>query len=336
MELTQEQTSAIKGLAILCMLWHHLFLDTLDYGSFVNGLAVLGKVCVCLFLFVSGYGLTKQFDKIEKHSIRNTILFVIRRYAKFFMSYWFCFIVVIMIGNLCGYTITEAYPQGRNHFKCFLFDLFGCLGYESYLSTWWFNKLIIQLYLIFPFLFLLLRKKVATLLGLAIFFVVEQFSLLPFFFVIEGGLVAFYLGMIFGQWGKEWKVRHLRVAFWGSIALVVALISIRFELPEVRFMIVDGFIALGVGVIISLIGGRYGFPILRFFGQYATIMYLTHTLFHRLFGKYIYSLPFAPLCFLLFLAIATIAVIVIQRTQLLCRYDKLQAFVLNKINCIKT
>ena len=99
MELTQEQTSAIKGLAILCMLWHHLFLDTLDYGSFVNGLAVLGKVCVCLFLFVSGYGLTKQFDKIEKHSIRNTILFVIRRYAKFFMSYWFCFIVVIMIGN---------------------------------------------------------------------------------------------------------------------------------------------------------------------------------------------------------------------------------------------
>ena len=56
--------------------------------------------------------------------------------------------------------------------------------------------------------------------------------------------------MIFGQWGKEWKVRHQEVAFWGCIALVVALISIRFEQPEIRFMIVDGFIALGVGVII--------------------------------------------------------------------------------------
>lgn len=59
MELTKQDTIAIKGIAILLMLWHHLFLSTVEYGVCANSFSSIAKLCVALFLFVSGYGLTK-------------------------------------------------------------------------------------------------------------------------------------------------------------------------------------------------------------------------------------------------------------------------------------
>ena len=63
-ELTLHDTSILKGIAICAMLWHHLFLLHPDYGNVVYHLALLGKVCVAIFLLLSGYGLTIQMNKL--------------------------------------------------------------------------------------------------------------------------------------------------------------------------------------------------------------------------------------------------------------------------------
>lgn len=62
--LTLHDTSILKGIAICAMLWHHLFYENPEYGLFVWHLALLGKVCVAIFLLLSGYGLTIQMDKL--------------------------------------------------------------------------------------------------------------------------------------------------------------------------------------------------------------------------------------------------------------------------------
>ncbi len=62
--LTFFDTSIIKGLAICAMLWHHLFYEHPEYGNTVFQLALLCKVCVSLFLMLSGYGLTMQYNKV--------------------------------------------------------------------------------------------------------------------------------------------------------------------------------------------------------------------------------------------------------------------------------
>jgi peptidoglycan/LPS O-acetylase OafA/YrhL len=199
MELSRSDTTAIKGIAILLMLWHHLFLNTMAYGTLTHSLAVVFKVCVALFLFASGYGLTKQYSQLEKPYFKNTIKFLLRRYANFFLSYWFCFVLVVVVGNVCGYSFSEAYPAGRNTLKCVLLDVAGQMGYDSYLNPWWFNKMIIQLYLVFPVLFLIVRNKYLSWVGLALVVVVQLFAKsIPsnLFFVVEGGLPAFYLGML--------------------------------------------------------------------------------------------------------------------------------------------
>ena len=61
--LSLKDSFLIKGIAIFLMLWHHLFYTHAEYGYLVQTTAILGKVCVAMFLFVSAYGLTIQFEK---------------------------------------------------------------------------------------------------------------------------------------------------------------------------------------------------------------------------------------------------------------------------------
>lgn len=229
MELSKQDTTAIKGIAICLMLWHHLFLSTAEYGNVAHSLAQVFKVCVALFLFVSGYGLTKQYSKMEKPYFKNTFKFLLKRYVNFFLPYWFCFILVVLVGNLVGFTFEDVYPTSRNTLKCFLLDAWGLMGWGSYLSTWWFNKMILQLYLVFPLLYQLVRNKYVALVVLAVIGVMQPHALqLPgnIFCVIEGGIPAFFLGMIaakhqFVPTPKTWSWRIFMLAI--SVALCVGL-----------------------------------------------------------------------------------------------------------------
>lgn len=55
----------MKGIAIIAMLCHHVYTCQPEwveaYPFFLTTLGVLGKVCVAIFLFCSGYGLAVQY-----------------------------------------------------------------------------------------------------------------------------------------------------------------------------------------------------------------------------------------------------------------------------------
>lgn len=67
--LSKRETQALHGLAILLMLYHHLFcIQTRIHVSYYSLLgrgieekaAWFGKICVAIFAFTSGYGLCKS------------------------------------------------------------------------------------------------------------------------------------------------------------------------------------------------------------------------------------------------------------------------------------
>lgn len=66
--LSLHDTSVLKGIAICAMLCHHLFYQSPGSGYVVWHLAMLGKVCVSIFLLLSGYGLTIQMKKLVTNS----------------------------------------------------------------------------------------------------------------------------------------------------------------------------------------------------------------------------------------------------------------------------
>ena len=106
--ITREKSLYLKCFAILLMLIHHLFTfsDRLPEGGYISlfslqGLTVeqflggFGKVCVCIFLFLSGYGLYISYYQKE-----ITVNSVVQRIFKFYLQFWVVFIIFIPLGIL--------------------------------------------------------------------------------------------------------------------------------------------------------------------------------------------------------------------------------------------
>ena len=88
---TQEDTLLVKGIAILFMLFYHLF-ETYER---VNSLGVIyaplsenaflmisgfGNICVAVFAFLSAYGISKKLISLEGADLRSWYKVSVKRY----------------------------------------------------------------------------------------------------------------------------------------------------------------------------------------------------------------------------------------------------------------
>ena len=330
MELSKSDTAGIKGIAILFMLWHHLFLHSTEYGVLTPSMAVVFKVCVALFLFVSGYGLTKQYGGLEKRDVRTTIRFWLRRFINFFLPFWFCFVLVVVIGNLCGYAFHDAYPATRNTLKCVILDFFGQMGYDSYLGPWWFNKMIIQLYLAFPFLYMILYNRYTAIVGLIAIVIVQLFSYrIPgkLFFIVEGGLPSFCLGMMAARFRivPEMRKRAQKIAWIITAVLIGVVLSILLLILKNPNQAILIRALLSLCIVVAFKSSDVSVSlVMGFVGKYATIMYLTHVLFIKLMPGIVYYPKYSVLIFLFFLIACLAVAMAIYYLERVTRYEKLR------------
>lgn len=311
MELSKQNTTTIKGIAILCMLWHHLFLNCYDYGHIIQLSGAAGKICVALFLFLSGYGLTITFRKrvhnhtelFSKDGVKCTLQFLLHRFKNFYLSYWPMMVAVILLGVVCGYSLSHAYPN-LNPWKRLLIDAAGYNGWQSYLNTWWFNKLIIQIWLLFPFLYLLLSNKRLAILGGIGLIAVEQFQLIPVFCFIEGGVFTFFIGMV----AARYTLRISRTPIYHILA-VLALVGLMLcwhYVPQIAYTLLHAPIALLIASLCTPpISSQLKIgTVMRFFGGYSTEMYLCHTLFLIICPSVVYALHFPLLDFAILIVLS--------------------------------
>ena len=71
LELSLNDTMLLKGVALLLLLAHHLFYQGIGYNDIhlygshylVKEIGIVPKLCVAIFVFLSGYGLTVNTDK---------------------------------------------------------------------------------------------------------------------------------------------------------------------------------------------------------------------------------------------------------------------------------
>ena len=136
---TKKDTDFCKGIAIVLMIFHHLFNDYEEYegfivnyspfsGDYLMHLAMLARVCVAIFVFLSGYGIASTYRKKFGQRIpdkKETGEFVWKRYWKLMVGYWFAFLLTLICQPL-GRTVFEAYGTELKSFAMyFLVDVLG-------------------------------------------------------------------------------------------------------------------------------------------------------------------------------------------------------------------
>lgn len=181
MKLTKQDSIAVKGIAIILLIFHHLFYNPKSFGgmditfTFVDTEAVIllsswAKVCVPLFVFLTSYGLCAKYKtvKYDKTKIKTII---IKRYFSLIIPFIYIFGILQIVCNIpifdSGRTFVDVYGKGEGCGLYIILDAFGlahCFGTPTLFSTWWYMTLAALLIFMSPFI-----GKLVELFGSTVF-----------------------------------------------------------------------------------------------------------------------------------------------------------------------
>ncbi len=324
----------LKGVAILMMLWHHLFWSE-HYTIFytLSGLTLSGKplevmtgaFCdpVMLFVFISGYGLYKSYARSQRSvSATSVQSFVgnIKRGLRLYIHYWITLAIFLPIaGYMFGY---ERYPQSL-HFL--LLHLIGIA--TTYNTEVWF-LLPYVLLMVFSGVFYKFISRWHWAIGLAFalalhiaqttedhFFVHITYQQKPMF-------LAFLLGMIAAKTVDSDKMRAFfkdRVLLGYTLLLGVcllfgvSLLCLKFVLLLSSGLIRPFFAAAFCILFASLPHTAIVDKVLVALGKRSTSMWFIHSWFcYTLCHDFIYSFKYAIPIFLVLVIISYVCSIPID------------------------
>ena len=308
--ISLEETQTIKALAIMAMLFHHLFYLHPEYGLVTFVTANACKVCVALFVFLSGYGMAMTFPQKSKNKLKTNVLFLGKRYAKFFLNYWFVFAVVVPLGVFVfGRSLEDAYGGNANICHSLVLDILGRQEDHSYNVTWWFNSFITVLWIMFPLFYWMMKSHIVAPCALILFFVNPDDIMYPLHFVAMGlpsYILPFSLG-IFCALRRDAISRFLNrcsplfVLSFSCIATIILLYfrGVQFFVFFSRFR-VDPFAVFFI--ILTIIGicrlTNRKFLFLQYVGRHAMNIYLVHTfIYSYFFADFIYGFKYPVFIF---------------------------------------
>lgn len=228
-QLTKDDTSIIKGIAILCILMHNFlhWIEPLDcqenefgfigsniksfFSAFADSpseffniiMSYLGHFGVQMFIFISGFGLAMSFaSKAKKYGS-----FVLDRLKKLYPLVAIAFIFYFFSTIIMSYRFVSAEEMKSFGYKFLLIHTLVSGEGESVCGPWWFFGLIIQLYLLFPLIYKLIKRfnikafVTICIVSYAIVYASLYTSFLPKnFFMMQnfpGHLPEFSLGVLF-------------------------------------------------------------------------------------------------------------------------------------------
>ena len=288
--ISLRNSQILRGGGIFLMLIHHLFYsvssrslyeDLIFHGhGLFNEIGIFSKVCVAIFVFVSGYGLSYKYKEgFDKKR------FYLSRFKKLYFNYWFIWLLFVPISVFVFHrTFEDVY--GTNTILKSGLDILGLLnltGQFGYNATWWFYSCIIILYLMYPWLAGRFDKSPYLILTLSIFAVFAGF--LPFVRPWSCYLLPFLAGML-----MERKTQLFENV--GKLECVIALVLLCLmrNFCGNLWFIVDTLICVGLAMLIYRIKIAKCFEVVICnLGKHSMNIFLFHTfIYFYWFREYIY------------------------------------------------
>lgn len=319
--MSKEKSLMLKGVAILMMVFLHLF-NNLGFVAYCHPLLYVGdkplayiitRACVPVgfFLMLSGYGLDCLYTAQRDMGLKAQG----RRLLKLFVAYWLILLIFVSIGS---FVRPEKYPGDA-------WEMIGNL-------TSWKNSYNAEHWFLFPYTML-------SITALYIFKLVDKLgrwksvALFGFLYLVSGYIISryiaveksydsvfahfityieltfeFVLGALLHRVSVERGLKIERLA--GKNVLVLSLLLLLITAQCFITTGVFGFLYLLCFIVLflQLRIGKVAATVLQFLGKYSMVMWLTHSFFcYHLFHDFIYSFDNPLFIFIVLMAI-TIAV----------------------------
>jgi len=310
--LSKDNSAALHGVAILMMIYHHLFItgntwyndkpwslfdffDAFALGqaeTFQLTFAWFCKICVAIFAFTSGYAMYVQFKKKygEDAGFRSMYSYCLKRLWSFYKKFLLCFLFFITYDYLAGNQNGFDYSLGN-----YLLNLLGIRA--TFNSTWWYILIYYYMILISPIVYSLLNRfkfkhyliiAAAFLISFVVAFAsghlidyikflsrtVQQYQIIYLIIFMEGMFCGRYpiLEMVSSKMNRLTSLAALVVVFVARALLIRAPSDSFFDIIFIAPLIVCFVKLLNLSDKIK--------TFFRYFGKYSSYMWYTHAYFY--------------------------------------------------------
>ena len=339
--MTKSQTAMLKGVAIMMMLFLHLFnFPTIATKChpflFLNDVPIVyfvSRACnpVGIFLMLSGYGLSYLYAR-ERLSLKGQL----QRLLKLYIHYLCILLVFVVLGS---YVLPEKYPGTISEF------LMNMMGVScSYNPVTWFLLPFMLLSLSSVLLFKYL-DKIRLRYSLLIVWILFMFATFVYSRYVAPAnaydkwytniviyfqfLLPFLIGAAFYRYfdrlnfyGRILRARQILLS---AILLLLFILNCLFPSAAVAYIFQFSYIFLFLQLKMPLFVRR----ILQFLGRFSMAMWIIHAFFcYQLFPAFIYGFKYPLLIYIVLLVVSLLSAIsidfIVQRVLSLSSFLKKQ------------
>lgn len=333
-DFSTDMTSYAKGFAICALLWHHLFINRAgEFSYFVVKTANYGKVCIGIFVLLSGYGVSFSLLK------SGVFDFYKDRISKLMFEFWSVFLLFVPVSIFVyATTLSSVYPNGHQWISL-VFQFLGLQAYyggAGFNSTWWFMSAILSFYLLAPALVYIVNRWPIFTLSCAFIILLS-----PQWF--RGFLWIWFFPFMLGIWCQQKNVfvrldrllcsKGRGVCYIIEILCLAGFLFLRGRSPvlSLRNTSIDGFIAFWF---ISLLFSsrfhiRFFSRYMEFLGKHSLNIFLFHTFLLHWFHRVLYQLNNPILIFIALLGFCLLVSIALEKLKQILGIPKM----IKRIRC---
>ena len=325
---SKDNSFALKGIAILFMVFAHLF-NSMELCGLCSPLLyiedeplihymIFAMNPVDFFIVLSGYGLYYTYSQGKRNNIK--------RILKLYIHYWITLVIFVCIGFFV--VCSAKYPSS------FLDLIYNFIGWKnSYNHETWFLLPYVLLTLSSTKIFTICDKfnPIKVFLFSFGFYIVVRFSSRYSYGLIESYqllkwvdayltlLCPFILGMLLSKcWNYSAFKQKFSFKFTNNYILIFALMTLFVSIILVRYKYQSIFYPFYTVLFIMCFSLLHRFywvdKILMELGKRSTSIWLTHTYFcYYFFKDFIYSFKYPIVIFIVLMAISWGSAIIIDK-----------------------
>lgn len=365
MQFTKKDTALVKGVAILMMLFHHCFESPSRYEGFDLNFFPIGeywtvfiasffKICVAVFVFLSGYGITISLSKTGIDSAATYSKQTAKRAFSLMSGFWIIYILSVLSAAIISPSMLNVY-KGSNMLNTFTFGLYDFLGLSELFGTptlngtWWYMSLALIIIAVMPLAYKLYKKYGIIPLFVITFVIgslvknapsdkVINFDMVRWLFTMDLGMICADRNLLarakaFKIIKKNKTADYLLKFVIMNLILLGCLFARKMldtSVSYVRDGIIPAFVVFYCYIILAEI------PLLRnvlqFLGKHSTNIFMSHTMLRAYYLKnFLYGLKYSALTFIVLLILSVLLSVAIDLIKKYSGYDKLCEKIKSKI-----
>ena len=321
-EFSKKDSTVAKGVAVLLLLFYHLFKDLISYPdvtvshrpfsaeTFVS-MAEAARVCVAMFVLISAYGIAKTVLNDETVDLLDAYKAAFKRFGKLMLNFFILYVSVWVLW-FWKFDINSVYGSGKQSFILMIFDALGLastFGMPTLNATWWYMGLAYLIIFTVPLIAFFVKKTGYAIIPLAVFitYMLETGDNIEFYLItMSVGVVAAY-----GKWFEKISDLKFNIVLKWIILILgsIILLTIRQNAVVKEYLepVFDSICAVWLvvfsGSFISTVPVLS--KVIEFIGTHSLNIFLVHSFFYLiLFREYVYHFKPAGACFIILLALS--------------------------------